>query len=245
MTMRINQYIAKSKGISRRKADEAIKSSFVKVNGDLAQLQYYVQTDDLIEYYDGKKWTNVAPHNENNTVLLLYKPKKVVTTHFDPEGRKTIYSLIPKEFDGYKSAGRLDYMSEGLIVLSQNGNFILSLTHPKFKTSKKYLVGLSKPLNHSQIQDASSGTMEIDGYKLNPVIISKARIDDYSYLRLEKNLFWYSFELKEGRNRQIRKMMGEYNNPVKRLIRVAHGHYTLSPEILKKGYSMSTVLNHL
>jgi 23S rRNA pseudouridine2605 synthase len=240
--MRLNQYIAKATGISRRKADEEIKSKKVKVNGSVGELSHQVVSSDAIEYYDGKHWKSIAAGSQEATVLLMYKPPRVVTTRSDPEGRKTIYDLLPREYEGYKSAGRLDYMSEGLLVLSSNGHLILSLTHPKFKTKKTYLVGLSKPLSASDISQAGSGSMVIDDYQLNPVQITKVPQGKFDFLRLDSNLAWYQFTLTEGRNRQIRKMMQQINKPVIRLIRVGHGIFNLNQEIVSKGFSRKNIV---
>lgn len=239
--MRLNQYVAKLTGISRRKADSLIESGHVKVNQVIAELGVKVSETDKIEVFEGKVWKNLSQNTESSKVVLMYKPKKVITTSDDPEGRKTIYDVIPKEFKSYKSAGRLDYLSEGLIILSQNGDLILSLTHPRFKTRKSYLVGMIKPLRPAQIKQAKSGVIEIEGYKLNSVTIEPADVYRYNYLKLETSLYWYNFILNEGRNRQIRKMATFFKNGVGRLIRVEHGPFSLTPEILKKGYLETTM----
>jgi pseudouridine synthase len=135
----------------------------------------------------------------------------------------------------------LDFLSEGLLVLSPNGHLIFSLTHPKFKTAKSYLVGLSKPLTPKQISQAASGTMVIDDYKLNPVKIEPINLAKFKYLNLETRLFWYQFSLSEGRNRQIRKMASTFGNCVLRLIRVQHGPFRITPEIVKRGYLLTSL----
>lgn len=239
--MRINQYLAKVIGIGRRKADEIVSKKSVKINSHIANLGDRVSSDDQIEVFDGKKWKAVGVGTNESKVVLAYKPPRVMTTRFDPEGRKTIYDILPSEFAPYKSAGRLDYLSEGLIILSTNGHLILSITHPKFKTKKTYLVGITKPLSEKHIQLAGSGSMVIEDYKLNPVKIYRAQTNNYSYLNIDPKLYWYEFTLSEGRNRQIRKMVANFGGGVCRLIRIKHGIFELSEKIYKSGYVTSNI----
>ena len=234
--MRLNQYIARATGISRRKADEVIASKRVKVNGHPGNFSDQIQAHDVVELHEKGLWKNVSPQDQSNEVILMYKPPGFMTTKSDPQGRRTIYELLPQEYKRFNTAGRLDYNSEGLLVLSANGNTIFRLTHPKFKSQKKYLVGLSSVLTSQQIARARSGDIVLDGYKLNPVTIEKGVISQYQYLNLESNLYWYNFTLSEGRNRQIRKMCAMMNNPVQRLIRIAHGDYYLDSAIVRGGW---------
>ncbi len=234
--MRLNQYIAKNTGISRRKGDEVISKGWVKVNGEIASLGVQVDENTNVSIFNGWSWKDLSPKADTNSVLLMYKPAEVMTTRDDPEGRKIIYDLLPEKYKDFKTAGRLDFMSEGLLVLSENGHLILSMTHPKFKTQKVYLVGLQRELTDKQIDEAKSGEMEIEGYKLNPVKIEKTGIDKYLYLNPDRRVFWYEFTLSEGRNRQIRKMATAFGSGVHRLIRISHGMFKLTPEIKNKGF---------
>ena len=240
--MRINQYLAKQLGISRRKADQWIQQGLVKINSAPAILGTIIQNTDQVEVYTPKGWQNVSPQSETAKIVLMYKPPKTMTTRFDPQGRRTIYDLLPKNFKNYKPVGRLDFMSEGLLILSQNGHLIFSLTHPKFKTQKVYLVGLIKPLTQEQIALAQSGTMELDSYLLNPVKIVLADVKQYQFLGLSRQHYWYAFTLSEGRNRQIRKMVHFFHNSVVRLIRVSHGQFQLTPKIYRQGYVLTTLI---
>jgi len=240
--MRINQYLAKQLGISRRKADQWIQQGLVKVNSSPALLGAIIQDTDQVEVYTDRGWRNVSPQNQANEVILMYKPPQVMTTRFDPQGRKTIYDLLPSYFKNYKPVGRLDFMSEGLLILSQNGHLIFALTHPKFKTQKVYLVGLVKPLTVEQIALAQSGTMELDGYLINPVKIMPTKASIYAFLKLSTQYYWYTFTLSEGRNRQIRKMVHYFHNSVVKLIRIRHGQFQLTPEIYHRGYIVTNLV---
>lgn len=240
--MRLNQYIAKHLGISRRKADSLIQAGEVRVDGKPADFGVRILEDGLVEVFVGGSWKKLQSQDQSTRVLLVYKPKRVVTTASDPQGRTTVFDMLPREYRTFKTAGRLDYMSEGLLVLSENGHLILSLTHPKFKTQKRYLAGLVRPLRPKDVRLAAGGLMELEGYRLNPVLIQPASVIRYAFLRPEPNLYWYEFVLSEGRNRQIRKMAKLFDNTVSRLIRVGHGPFELSESLVKKGYLFSTMV---
>jgi 23S rRNA pseudouridine2605 synthase len=234
--MRINQYLAYNINISRRKADEYISKGKVLINGVKAQLGEQVKDGDVLEYFDikaNKIKLEVNLLKDKNQSILFYKPIFCLTSKFDPEKRKTIYDFLPKTFHHLKPAGRLDYMSEGLLVLSNDGDQINELTHPKFNKNKVYFVAVKLPLAEKDLKQFAQGFV-IDDYTLNPVLVSRLKDDDlinYSYLNLQPDLFWYSFELSEGRNNQIRKMILVKGQKVQRLIRVKQGNYSMSKEL--------------
>jgi 23S rRNA pseudouridine2605 synthase len=164
-----------------------------------------------------------------------------LTTRYDPQKRKTIYNFLPKQFEDLKNAGRLDYMSEGLLILSNDGVLIDNLTHPRNEHIKKYLVGVVQKLSPDFIKIAQSGQMEIDEYILNEVKITpldKTLYAKYNYLKLQSNLSWYQFDLSEGRNNQIRKMVESFGQKVQRLIRIEQGDYKISPELVEQKYQI-------
>ncbi len=240
MLSRLNQYLAKNTGISRRQADELISKSKVKLNGKIAVLGQKVdEKKDVVEMVEKWATKKVEAQKEVESTILFYKPIFALTTRRDPQKRKTIYDFLPHSYHNLKPAGRLDYMSEGLLIMSNDGNLINKLTHPKYESDKSYIVGLNQPLTSHQIAQASSGKMEIDDYQINPVIItemsSQAKIK-FDYLGLDKKLAWYHFELTEGRNNQIRKMCEFFNKKVVRLIRTKQGEYELDAELYKSKF---------
>jgi 23S rRNA pseudouridine2605 synthase len=240
MLSRLNQYLAKSTGISRRQADELISKSKIKVNGKIAELGQKVDEEkDNVEVVEKWATKKVEAQKVTETTILFYKPIFALTTRKDPQKRKTIYDFLPHNYHNLKPAGRLDYMSEGLLIMSNNGHLIDELTHPKFESEKRYIVGLNQPLTSHQIAQASSGKMEIDEYKINPVIItemSPQAKSKFDYLGLDKKLSWYHFELSEGRNNQIRKMCEFFNKKVVRLIRTKQGEYELDAELYRNKF---------
>ncbi len=239
---RLNKALAKVTGLSRRQIDEQIAKGNVMVNGSVAVLGLTIDIDKDIVQYQGSngELKTLENMNSGSRVFLIYKPVYTVTTRFDPQERKTIYDFIPHELAPLKSAGRLDYMSEGLLVLSNDGELINQLTHPSHGSDKIYLVGLVRKLESRFINMASSGDLEIDEYKLNPVDIKPIRdlgVDSkYGYLKLTPEFSWYTFELSEGRNNQIRRMCEVFGNTTKRLIRVKHGDYVMSEELFGRKY---------
>ncbi len=233
--MRINKYIANNIGISRRSVDEIIKKKHVKIDDRIATLGDQVENSNLIKVFIDNKWTTVSSNSENQ-VVLFYKPIFSLVSKKPEKNKKTIYDILPYKFNKLKPAGRLDYMSEGLLVLSSDGDLINKLTHPKNNTSKVYIVGLKNKLSREQISKSEQG-IEIDNYKLNLVKISKlSSIKEYQYLGLDKKIFWYKFILTEGRNNQIRKMCSTFGQSVVRLIRVEQGEYKLTPAIKKNKF---------
>jgi 23S rRNA pseudouridine2605 synthase len=238
--MRLNQYLAKQLGISRRQADEEITKGKILVNGTLAILGQKIEIEtDKVEITTEKNKKPLSQNLEEDKTILFYKPIFCVCTRHDPQKRKTVYNFLPREFFSLKSAGRLDYMSEGLLVMSNNGDLIHDLTHPSNNHQKNYLVGLKNQLDNNAVTHAKSGQMEVDDYKLNPVTISKLDhndIKEYEYLKLDQRWYWYKFELSEGRNNQIRKMCQFFGQNVLRLIRISHGKYELSSQIKENIY---------
>ncbi|MBC7471996.1 MAG: rRNA pseudouridine synthase [candidate division SR1 bacterium] len=230
--MRINKFLAQSLGLSRRNAESLVVINEVKVNGEIAKLFTTVENKDKVEYIEHGKWITLGSLSSARTVVM-YKQIFCVTTRDDEVKRKTIYHFLPKSFLELKSAGRLDYMSEGLLVLSNDGDLIYNLTHPSNESKKVYLVGIKGSFKLKEIEEMGKGIV-IEKYNLNPVEVEKYEGDKFDYLRLQPSFNWYTFTLTEGRNNQIRKMTEYYGYTVQRLIRVEHGKYKLTAELYKK-----------
>ncbi len=232
--MRLNQFLAKNLGISRRQADQLIVSKKVKVNNTVGELFMRVGEADKVEVKTQTGWQRLYNQKLNQTVLF-YKPIFCVSTRSDPLKRKTIYDFLPKIFGDLKPAGRLDYMSEGLMVLSSDGNLLQKITHPRFGSTKQYLVAIDKPFEPVQIAQIQEG-MRLDDYDLNPVKVwqSVVQLKNFEYLKLDTKSHWYFFELTEGRNQQIRRMCKFFGKKVRRLIRIKQGNYELTRELYEK-----------
>jgi 23S rRNA pseudouridine2605 synthase len=218
--MRINKYVALALGVARRAADELIMDSAIKLNGKPAKNGQDVdEKEDLVEYITDKGTFQKLklPQSGAARVVLMYKTPKIVTSHEREGGNKTIYDILPEKYQQYKFAGRLDLMSEGLLVLSNDGGVVQTLTHPRYGHSKKYIVVTERKLQPKELDYLSRG-IEIDGYEFLGINIHQPA---------------YIIILGEGRNQQIRKMMFAINTKVKRLIRVEFGKYQLDAKMLK------------
>lgn len=181
--------------------------------GDRADLQ----KDKIM--VDGKP-VGVA---EEKRYLMLYKPRGYVSTMKDERGRKTVADLVRDCRARVVPVGRLDYNSEGLLLLTNDGEFVHALTHPKHEVEKHYEVRVRGRLDRIQ---RLSEPMEIDGYRIRPATVVVLEQDERSAkLRLT---------IHEGRNRQIRKMCEQCGLEVRRLKRVAVGEVPLDPR-LKSG----------
>jgi 23S rRNA pseudouridine2605 synthase len=230
--MRINKFLAQSLGLSRRNADDLIRDKQVKINSTTAELFNTVEEKDSVEYRENGQWVALNDLKKTRTTLM-YKPIFCVTTRDDEMKRKTIYHFLPPSYLELKSAGRLDYMSEGLLVLSNDGDLIYRLTHPSNESKKVYLVGVRGSFRPKEIAEMGEGIV-VENYNLNPVKVEKYEGKQYDFLRLQPSFSWYIFTLTEGRNNQIRKMTEYYGIKVQRLVRVEHGEFKITSDLYKK-----------
>ncbi len=213
--MRLQKYIALCGVASRRTAEEFITAGRVRVNGKLiTELGAKIDPDCDKVSLDGKK----LHYEEKKVYLMLNKPKGYVTTAKDNFDRKTVLDLIPKELGRVYPVGRLDYDSEGLLLLTNDGDFTFLLTHPKHEIKKSYLVLISGQISDDSLSALEKGVM-IDDKKTMPAKVTlKHREAARSILIIT---------ISEGRNRQVRKMCAAVGHEVLRLCRVAEGSLQL------------------
>lgn len=219
MEERLQKVLAQAGLCSRREAERWMLEGRVTVNGHAASPgdRADLQKDKIM--VDGKP-VGVA---EEKRYLMLYKPRGYVSTMKDERGRKTVADLVRDCHARVVPVGRLDYNSEGLLLLTNDGEFVHALTHPKHEVEKHYEVRVRGRLDHIP---RLSEPMEIDGYRIRPASVVILEQDERSAkLRLT---------IHEGRNRQIRKMCEQCGLEVRRLKRVAVGELPLDPR-LKSG----------
>lgn len=210
---KLQKIIAGAGVCSRRRAEELIQNGRVKVNGQTAKLGDKAQTGlDTIEI-DGK------PLKEGGKKLyvMLNKPKGYVTSMSDEKGRRTVTELIHEDERLYP-VGRLDMYSEGLLLLTNDGDFTYKLTHPSHELYKEYLVGMMGDKAKDAVRLMES-VKEIDGYEIARPIVRKVSGTDYGFV--------LSVKIREGRNRQIRKMCEKCGYKVIFLKRTAVGSLML------------------
>lgn len=208
--MRLNRYIAQSGVTSRRKADDLIKAGRVRVN-DLVVTEFSqkVGAADKVEV-DGK---TIAPPDKK-VIIALNKPRGVTTTLDDPHAKRTIVELLPNDLPRLNPVGRLDRDSEGLILLTNDGELHNQLTHPKHGHDKEYIVECEKPLTEKALEELSGGIELKEG---NTGLTTVTQI----------NLNTFSIVLRQGWKRQVRRMVEAVDNRVASLTRIRIGKLML------------------
>lgn len=213
--MRLNKFLAQSGVASRRKCDELILAGKVKVNGKLVKelgVEVNVMADSV--YFGGKR---VKPVN-TNVYYKLHKPKGYVTTASDDKDRKTVLSLMRNVKYRIFPIGRLDYDTEGLLLLTNDGDLTNILTHPKNSVVKTYIANVEGVVSDEEIKQLSSG-IDIGDYKTKPCSVVLISRDD-KFTKLE-------ISISEGKNRQIKRMIEAVGKTVAFLKRVSIGDIRL------------------
>lgn len=213
MSIRLQKYLSECGVASRRKAEELIESGRIKVNGKVAELGDKV-TPGVDRITVGKK--PVLPPQRG--ILLLNKPKGVVTTMSDPGGRSTVAEFLDKRDRGYFPVGRLDYESTGLVVLTNDGELANRMMHPRYGLERVYEVQVSGEVAEKTIKRMERGVRLKDG-------MVKTAIKHVRVLNDKTNI---TLSIQIGRNRVIRRMMEHLRHPVVKLKRIAHGPLKLS-----------------
>lgn len=222
MLERLQKVIAQAGVASRRDAEELIKAGKVKVNGKIVtELGSKIEPKRDRVTVDGKPLKA-----EKNVYILLYKPKGVVTTLDDPRGRKTVAQLVAAIPERIYPVGRLDYNTEGLLIMTNDGDLTHALTHPSHEIAKTYLAKVQGFPPEEKLDKLRVGIKLEDGVTA-PAKINIVAIDQ------EKELTTLEIVIYEGKNRQIRRMCEAIGYPVKNLKRVKFAFLTL--EGLRRG----------
>ena len=195
--------------MSRRAAEEAIEAGRVTVGGEVAVLGDRVDPENESLHLDGVP----VPVNPELETHLLYKPLGVISTASDPQGRETVVDLMNTEVRLYP-VGRLDADSEGLLLMTNDGETANRVTHPRFGITKTYLAQVQGTPGDSDVRSLTRGIDLDDG----PATALEARIVERS-----KNSTLVEVVLGEGRNREVRRMFDVIGFPVERLVRTAIG----------------------
>lgn len=206
---RLNKYIASCGICSRRKADELIQCGKVEVNGKIVtELGYKVEEKDIVKVND-----RIISKEEEKVYIMLNKPKGYVTTSNEQFGRKSVLNLINENVRVYP-IGRLDMYTEGLLLLTNDGDFANKVMHPKNEIEKVYEVTTSTEITDSQIKSLESG-VDIGDYVTKEAKVKKISKDKFE------------ITIHEGKNRQVRRMCETVKIKLLNLKRIQEGKLTL------------------
>lgn len=219
--MRLQKYLADCGIASRRKSEEFISLGLIRVNGEvITQMGFIVDPEKDTITYKGKK----VSAEQNKTYLMLNKPAGYVSTCSDDKGRLTVMDLVGDIKERLYPVGRLDFTSEGLLLLTNDGALANVLTHPRHSVEKKYLAVINSGITDEEIKNLETGVV-LDGHKTNRAIFKVMKKDD---ARTE-----ILCVITEGKNRQLRRMFETVGKEVVYLKRVGIGEIKLGN--LKKG----------
>lgn len=214
MKQRLQKVLAQAGLASRRTAEQWIEQGRVRINGDVAELgQSADPLTDLIEV-DGRRLGG----QERKYYIMLYKPTGVVTTLKDPEGRPVVTDLVKDIPARLFPVGRLDVNTEGLLLLTNDGELANHLAHPRHKVEKTYLVRVRGEVAQDRLDALVKGVHLEDG------LTAPAKVSD---VRSRGSHSWFLLTIREGRNRQVRRMCESVGFPVSRLKRVRLGFLEL------------------
>ncbi len=211
---RIAKFLSRAGIASRRDAEAMIEAGRVRLNNEaVTHPAVFVQPGDLV-VVDGK----AVSQPERTRLWRYHKPEGLVTTHKDPEGRPTVFEHLPKDLPRVISVGRLDITSEGLLLLTNDGALSRQLELPSTGWLRRYRVRVHGGVDPKKLVRLAEG-MVVDGVKFGPI---EASVDS-----VQRANTWLSVSLREGKNREIRRVMDALLLPVTRLIRVAYGPFQL------------------
>ncbi len=214
------KFMARSGVCSRRVAETLINQKRVTVNGEVIETPAFnVEGNEKI-LLDGEP----LPTVQKTRLWLYHKPAGLLTTHKDTEARSTVFENLPPDMPRVISVGRLDLNSEGLLLLTNNGELSRQLELPKNAWSRRYKVRVHGTLNMKKLAELEKGVI-IDGVQYGPVKIEKESQNGTNS--------WLLITLCEGKNREVRKLMKSVGLEVARLIRLSYGPFQLGN--LKKG----------
>ncbi len=210
-SVRLQKFLSQAGIASRRAAEQLMQSGRVRVNGKPAT-EPGIKVDparDVVEV-DGRRVRPATP-----VWVALHKPRGYVTTRSDPQGRSTVYELLPAEYRRLFHVGRLDYDSEGLLLLTNDGDTAERLQHPRYEVDRVYNVELGVALTDAARRMLLSGVTLEDG-RARARGLRRVRVTD------DGRELW-AVTMREGRKREVRRMFEAVGSPVRRLRRVRYG----------------------
>lgn len=211
---RIAKVMARAGLASRRDAEEWITQGRVTVNGRVINSPALDVTGNDVIAIDGKP----LPPRERTRLFMFHKPRGLMTTHADPEGRPTVFDNLPEGLPRLISIGRLDFNTEGLLLLTNDGGLARALELPDTGWLRRYRVRAHGEVTQGQLDELKKG-VEVDGVKYGSI--------DATLERDQGANVWLVFAIREGKNREVRNVMAHLGLEVNRLIRVSYGPFQL------------------
>jgi 23S rRNA pseudouridine2605 synthase len=211
---RIAKVVSRAGLASRRDAEEWIVQGRVTVNGRVINSPALDVTANDVIAVDGKP----LPPRERTRLFMFHKPRGLMTTHADPEGRPTVFDNLPEGLPRLISIGRLDFNTEGLLLLTNDGGLARALELPDTGWLRRYRVRAHGEVTQGQLDELKKG-VEVDGVKYGPI--------DATLERDQGANVWLVFAIREGKNREVRNVMAHLGLEVNRLIRVSYGPFQL------------------
>ena len=229
--VRLQKLLAQSGVASRRKCEELMLEGLVEVDGEVVtRLGTKVDPRTAVVRVDGKR----LPPISEKVYLVLNKPRGVVSTMSDPEGRRTLSDLVADRPERLFHVGRLDTDTSGLLLLTNDGDFAHRMAHPSYEVDKTYVAEVEGEVFRRTIKQLLEGVTLEDG----PVTVSKARIVESTPAKSIVELV-----IHEGRNRIVRRLLDHVGHPVRRLTRTAFGPVALGR--LRSGEMRELTLDEL
>lgn len=214
MGVRLNKYIADAGICSRRKADELIGNGNVKVNGAvMKELGYQVEEGDVVKV-DGKVIESVG----KKVYVVVNKPLGYITSMDDDKDRATVAELVSDIPERLFPVGRLDYNTSGLLIMTNDGQLTYTLTHPKHEVYKTYIAKVAGVLSDARVAKLRKG-VDIGGFITSPAKVKVIK-------QMPRHAI-VEISIREGKNRQVRKMFAAVGNKVQELQRVSIGEIKL------------------
>ena len=210
---RIAKIIANSGYCSRRDAERLIEDGLVKVNGQVIENPATLITDQSIKINN-----KLINPKQNPKIWIFHKPKNTIVSNNDPQNRKTIFEILPENLPRVITIGRLDINTEGLLLLTNNGDISRHIELPKTAWSRVYRVRVFGKINMDELQKLEKG-IRIDGIKYGSIKIELEKEGSFNS--------WLKVTLKEGKNREIKKVLEHFGLQVNRLIRISFGPFHL------------------
>jgi 23S rRNA pseudouridine2605 synthase len=211
---RIAKVLARAGLASRRDAEEMVVQGRVAVNGRIINSPALDVTANDVISVDGKP----LPPRERTRLFLYHKPRGLMTTHADPEGRPTVFDNLPEGLPRLISIGRLDFNTEGLLLLTNDGGLARELELPETGWLRRYRVRAHGEVTQGQLDQLKEG-IEVEGVKYGPI--------DATLERDQGANVWLVFAIREGKNREVRNVLAHLGLEVNRLIRISYGPFQL------------------